>query len=105
MRIVHYLNQFFGGLGGEEHAGIALEIRDGAVGPGKLLEQLLGSDCDIVTTLVCGDNYAVENQDAVTADGVGTDSRCACRSVRRRAMLLSGALWHGGGSAVRGGAK
>ncbi len=39
MRIVHYLNQFFGGLGGEEQAGAALEIRDGAVGPGKLLEQ------------------------------------------------------------------
>jgi glycine reductase len=67
MRIVHYLNQFFGGIGGEEHAGTALEIRDGAVGPGRLLEQLLGSECHVVTTLVCGDNYAVENQDALTA--------------------------------------
>ncbi len=67
MRVVHYLNQFFGGLGGEEHAGSGLEARDGAVGPGKLLEQLLGADCQVVTTLVCGDNYAVENQEAVTA--------------------------------------
>lgn len=67
MRIVHYVNQFFGGLGGEEHAGSGLEARDGAVGPGKLLEQLLGADCQVVTTLVCGDNYAVENQDAVTS--------------------------------------
>jgi glycine reductase len=66
MRIVHYLNQFFGGIGGEEHAGTALEIRAGAVGPGRLLEQILGSDCEVVTTLICGDNYAVENQDAVT---------------------------------------
>ena len=65
MRIVHYLNQFFGGLGGEEHAGTALEARDGAVGPGKVLEQYFGSDCQVVTTLICGDNYAVENQDAV----------------------------------------
>ena len=32
----------------------------------RLLEQLFGSDCQVVTTLVCGDNYAVENQDAVT---------------------------------------
>lgn len=67
MRVVHYVNQFFGGLGGEEHAGTALEIRDGAVGPGKLLEQLFGSDCQVVMTLVCGDNYAVENQEALTA--------------------------------------
>ena len=63
MRVVHYLNQFFGGLGGEEQAGAPLEARAGAVGPGKLLEQLLGSDAQVALTLVCGDNYAVENQD------------------------------------------
>ena len=62
MRVVHYLNQFFGGLGGEEKADAALEARDGAVGPGKLLEQLLGVDASVVTTLICGDNYAVERQ-------------------------------------------
>ena len=36
MRVVHYLNQFFGGIGAEEQAGMGLEARDGAVGPGKL---------------------------------------------------------------------
>jgi len=65
MRVVHYLNQFFGGLGGEEKAGAELEVRDGSIGPGKLLEQLLGVDAKVVTTLVCGDNYAVENQPAM----------------------------------------
>lgn len=65
MRVVHYLNQFFGGLGGEEKAGAALEAREGAIGPGKLLEQLLAPDAKVVTTLVCGDNYAVENQQAM----------------------------------------
>jgi len=70
MRIVHYLNQFFGGLGGEEKAGTALEARDGAVGPGKLLGQLLGGDAKVVLTLVCGDNYAVENQEAMLAAAV-----------------------------------
>lgn len=70
MRIVHYLNQFFGGLGGEEQAGAPLETRDGAVGPGKLLEQLFGGNAKVVTTLICGDNYAVENQDAMVADAV-----------------------------------
>ncbi|MSP38979.1 MAG: glycine/betaine/sarcosine/D-proline family reductase selenoprotein B [Deltaproteobacteria bacterium] len=67
MRIVHYLNQFFGGLGGEEQAGAGLEVRDGAVGPGKLFEQLLGDGSQIVASLICGDNFAVENQDSVIA--------------------------------------
>jgi len=70
MRIVHYINQFFGGIGGEEQAGAPLEARDGAVGPGKLLEQLLGGDAKVVTTLICGDNYAVENQDSMLADAL-----------------------------------
>ena len=67
MRVVHYLNQFFGGIGAEEHAGAPLQARDGPVGPGRLLEPLLGDGTRIVMTLVCGDNYAVENQEAVTA--------------------------------------
>src|SRR6187455_3071009 len=70
MRVVHYLNQFFGGIGAEEHAGAPLQARDGAVGPGRLLEALLGDQTRIVMTLVCGDNYAVENQQAVTASVV-----------------------------------
>ena len=67
MRIAHYLNQFFGGIGAEEHAAAPLEIRDGAVGPGKLLESLLGDGATVVTTFICGDNYAVEHQDELTA--------------------------------------
>jgi glycine reductase len=70
MRIVHYVNQFFGGLGGEEKAGTPLEVRDGAVGPGLLLEPLLGSDANVVMTLVCGDNYAVENQQAMISSAM-----------------------------------
>lgn len=67
MRVVHYLNQFFAGLGGEEKAGISPETREGALGPGRLLEQVLGEEAKVVTTLVCGDNYAVEHQDEVIA--------------------------------------
>ena len=67
MRVIHYLNQFFGGLGGEEKAGTPLETRDGAIGPGKLLEQLLGAEARMVMTLICGDNYAVENQESLIA--------------------------------------
>ena len=66
MQIAHYLNQFFGGIGAEEHAGIGLEIRYGAVGPGKLLESSLDG-AHVALTFVCGDNYAVEHQDELTA--------------------------------------
>ena len=66
MRVVHYLNQFFGGLGGEEEAGAAPQIKDGAVGPGRLLEQVLGEGAQVVRTIICGDNYAAENLDELT---------------------------------------
>jgi len=70
MRVAHYLNQFFGGIGAEEHAGKNLEIRDGAVGPGRLLEQLLGGDARVILTFICGDNYAIEHQEDLTASVV-----------------------------------
>jgi len=66
MRVVHYLNQFFGGLGGEEEAGAAPQIKDGAVGPGRLMEQVLGEGAQVVRTIICGDNYAAENLDELT---------------------------------------
>jgi len=67
MRVVHYLNQFFGGIGAEEHAGAELEFRAGAVGPGKLLEELFGDGAQIILTIVCGDNHAVEHQEEIIA--------------------------------------
>lgn len=67
MRVAHYLNQFFGGIGAEEQASEGLTVHDGAVGPGRLLEQLLGGEARVVLTFVCGDNFAVEHQDELTA--------------------------------------
>ena len=58
MRIVHYVNQFHAGLGGEEAAGTGPQVLDGTVGPGRLLAQLLGDEHQIVATIVCGDDYA-----------------------------------------------
>ena len=42
LRVVHFVNQFFGGIGGEQAANVALEVREGPVGPGRLLQELLG---------------------------------------------------------------
>ena len=41
MRVVHYLNQFFGGIGGEEFASTGVSSQEGAIGPGRLLQQLI----------------------------------------------------------------
>ena len=60
MRALHYINQFFGQLGGEDSAYAPLELRDGTVGPGNVLQNML-KDIEIVNTVVCGDNYFVEN--------------------------------------------
>jgi glycine reductase len=62
VRVAHYLNQFFGGLGGEESADAAPELRPGPVGPGALLQQLLGGEVRIVGTVVCGDNRMAERE-------------------------------------------
>lgn len=67
MRVVHFLNQFFGGVGGEQAANVALEMRDGAVGPGRLLQELLGEQAAVVSTIICGDNYFSEQRDAAIA--------------------------------------
>jgi len=53
-RVVHYINQFFAGIGGE--AGPALVA--GPVGPGRKLAELLGPEHEIVATVWCGDDHA-----------------------------------------------
>jgi glycine reductase len=58
MKIVHYVNQFFAGVGGEDAAGSGPQLRDGATGPGRKLASLLGDEHEIVATAVCGDDYA-----------------------------------------------
>lgn len=64
MRVVHYINQFYAGLGGEEAASIDPRVLDGPVGPGRLLAQLLGDEHEIVSTVVCGDDYAASEPGA-----------------------------------------
>ena len=61
MKIVHYVNQFFAGMGGEDSAGTGPEVRDGAVGPGRKLASLLGDEHEIIATALCGDDYAASH--------------------------------------------
>lgn len=62
-KIVHYLNQFFGGIGAEEKAGIPPIAFDVAIGPGKAFQEQIGAEGRIVATIVCGDNYFAENME------------------------------------------
>jgi glycine reductase len=65
LRIVHFLNAFFGGVGGEAEAHTPLTFRQGAVGPGRLLEQTLAGQGRVVSTIVCGDGYFSDAEDDV----------------------------------------
>jgi len=62
--VVQFVNQFFAQLGGEEHASVPPQVVEGAVGPARATAQLLGSDGNVVATLICGDNYAAEQTEA-----------------------------------------
>ena len=61
-RVVHYINQFFAQIGGEEMAHIAPELREGFVGPGMALNQAWKGEAEIVKTVVCGDSYFAEHE-------------------------------------------
>ena len=70
IRVLHFINQFFGGIGGEEHANIGVEVREEAVGPGRVLQLAFGDAGTVVATVVGGDNYMVDHEDdAVKAVG------------------------------------
>lgn len=57
IRIVHYLNQFFGQEGGEDKADMGFIVKDGPIGPGVLLQKLFGDEAEVSATVICGDNY------------------------------------------------
>ena len=53
-RIVHYLNQFYGGIGGEDMAHVGPSVEEKPVGPGAALQASFGQDAEIVATIICG---------------------------------------------------
>lgn len=57
LRIVHYINQFFGQKGGEEAANLPPEIHQGPIAIGQQMQKMLSDDAKIVATIICGDSY------------------------------------------------
>jgi len=68
VRVLHYMNQFFGGIGAEDKADAPPRHRAGPVGPGIALTKLLGDQVEIVGTLICGDNYFVEREEQAVSE-------------------------------------
>lgn len=64
-KVLHYLNQFFAGIGGEEKAGQEFLFLPKPAGPGVLLRDLLKDEQTEYATVVCGDNYFHEHEEAV----------------------------------------
>ena len=69
LKVVHYINQFFAQIGGEEKADYPVELRVGeVVGPGMALTQNFKDEAEIIATIVCGDSYFNENLEKAKAE-------------------------------------
>ena len=69
-RVVCYINQFFGQIGGEEMAHVGFSVKHEAVGPARLFQELLRERCEVVGTVICGDNYFAEDTERGAAEGL-----------------------------------
>jgi glycine reductase len=68
-KAIHYINQFFAGIGGEEKADHAPEIREGLVGPAMALNAAL--DAEVTHTVICGDNFMGSHTDEAIEQIIG----------------------------------
>jgi glycine reductase len=86
---VHYLNQFFAGLGGEEAAETPPTRLEGVAGPGRgLAPELEGAA--IVATLACGDDYFGEHEEQAL------EELCAFIELEQAGLLIAGPAFGSG---------
>lgn len=78
IKVIHYLNQFFGGIGAESQASCPPRTIEGPVGPGLVLAQLLGEEFSIVRTIICGDTYFADNTEQALPEILGAVRSCEC---------------------------
>jgi len=70
LKVVHYLNQFFGQIGGEAKATAGFTVKEGPVGPGLALQKELGDRAEVVATVICGDDYFAGNPEHCAEEGL-----------------------------------
>ncbi len=62
-KVLYYVNQFFGQIGGEEKAGMEPIFKEENLGPALGFKDLIKDDGEVIGTIVCGDNYFNENKE------------------------------------------
>ena len=63
LKVVHYLNQFFGQINGEDKTYTEPLSKAGPIGPGMFFQQLLAQEVEIIGTVICGDSYFNEHRE------------------------------------------
>lgn len=90
IRVVHYINQFYAGIGGEEKADYKPELREGFVGPGMGLNGQFKGEAEIVATIICGDSYFNENMEEAKAQIIDMVREC------KADMFIAGPAFNAG---------
>lgn len=70
LRVVHYENQFFGQIGGEDKAATGFVVKEGPLGPGMGLQKEFGDQAEVVATVICGDDYGQTALEEWTKEGL-----------------------------------
>jgi len=68
IRVVHYINQYCAGIGGEDKANMGPGVNEKPTGPAVGLQNALGATGTVVATVYCGDNYMTEKGEAATSE-------------------------------------
>ncbi len=90
LRVVHYVNQFFAGIGGEDKANEPPAARAGVVGPGQLLQRVLGGQAEVVATVSCGDDFFGAHEEDAAATVVDLIGR------HRPDLVIAGPAFNAG---------
>lgn len=90
LKVIQYVNQFFGQLGSEEQASAELQLHEGAIGVGVAVQNALGDKGQVVATVICGDNTAAENIDELP------DMFCELISKYEPDLVIAGPAFNAG---------
>ena len=62
LKAVHYINQFYAGIGGETMADIGLSVLEEKKGPAIGLEKMWMGEMEVAKIIVCGDNFINDDE-------------------------------------------
>ena len=71
MKAIHYINQFFGQIGGEDMADQTPIFHDKLIGCSMMLNQMVNPEIQVTNTIVCGDNYITNHTDEALKEILG----------------------------------